>query len=277
MIDWIVAMLNALGGGVDDGTVNLLGNTPAEYNETVYQFALNVNDVAVKPVAAVILSIIFTLELAKVSTRIDGDRQLGVKIVAAAMFKIALLLVAAQNAKLFLDAINEITTTIFAGITDAMPAGTSAATNLGDGIRDQIDSRDYMGQAGAMLILVFPFLAAKCAQLAFHVIVLLRFFELYLLTAFNSLPIAFLGTDETKPMAIGYFKKYASTCVKAVTLFIGVWIYRSFMSTFSIASYDGSSIAGWCIGNLGDFLMASVLLLGMIGLSNGAAKALVGE
>ena len=48
--------------------------------------------ISLKPVVAILLSIVFTMELARVSTKIDGDRTLGVKMVAASMFKMALIL-----------------------------------------------------------------------------------------------------------------------------------------------------------------------------------------
>lgn len=282
MKDWIVAMLNAIGSGVDGGTLDLLGNTPQAYSSTVYDFATKVNQVAVKPVAAVILSIMVAFQLARVSTRIDGDRPLGVKIIAATMFRIALLLIAAENAQLFLDAISEATGAIFSAMHDnATTIGDGVvATGLGDAVRNQFSDHDYMGMAGALIVLLIPFLAAKCSQLAVSAVVMLRFFELYLLTAFGSLPVAFLATDETKPMAVAYFRKYASTCVKSVTLYIGIWCYRALVSSgkMSIAGFsDGQHIWDWAIGNFVPLMMSSVVLLGAIGVANAVAKAIVGE
>ena len=57
-----------------------------------YNLLLQLILVSLKPVVVILLSIVFTMELARVSTKIDGDRTLGVKMVAASMFKMALIL-----------------------------------------------------------------------------------------------------------------------------------------------------------------------------------------
>jgi hypothetical protein len=48
----------------------------------------------------IVLAIVSVLMLATTSTRAEGDRELGVRIIAAAMFKIALVFIVVQNAVL---------------------------------------------------------------------------------------------------------------------------------------------------------------------------------
>lgn len=88
MVDFIVGILNSIGSGVGDDLVADLLKTPAEYNAGMYQLSLTIARSAVKPIASTILAILCVLELARVSTRADGDRELGVKLVAMAMFKL---------------------------------------------------------------------------------------------------------------------------------------------------------------------------------------------
>ena len=100
MVDFIVGILNSIGSGVGDDLVADLLKTPAEYNAGMYQLSLTVARSAVKPIASTILAIMCVLELARVSTRADGDRELGVKLVAMAMFKLTLVFTAAQHSEL---------------------------------------------------------------------------------------------------------------------------------------------------------------------------------
>lgn len=106
MEDFIVAMLNMIGGGGAGSITGMLSQGPETWNPALYQLAVNVHDVAVKPLTSVVLAVVFTLELARNSTRIESDRELGVKIVAGTLFKVALVFLAVQNAGLFLSLIH---------------------------------------------------------------------------------------------------------------------------------------------------------------------------
>ena len=86
------------------------------FNKTAYDFITNLHSTAVLPITSVIISIILVLELARTATHMEGDHQLGVKIITATMFKSALLVIAAQNSTLFLNAINEVSSKIITGI-----------------------------------------------------------------------------------------------------------------------------------------------------------------
>ena len=110
MEDFIVAMLNMIGGGgAGSIATGMLSQGPETWNPALYQLVVNVHDVAVKPLTSVVLAVVFTLELARNSTRIESDRELGVKIVAGTLFKVALVFLAVQNAGLFLRAFDSAT------------------------------------------------------------------------------------------------------------------------------------------------------------------------
>ena len=166
MVDFIVGILNSIGSGVGDDLVADLLKTPAEYNAGMYQLSLTVARSAVKPIASTILAIMCVLELARVSTRADGDRELGVKLVAMAMFKLTLVFTAAQHSELMLQAIDEIGDSVLGGIHSAAPTtGASSGLGLGDSMRDAIDSAGWMGQIPCLILLLIPFLVSKGATI----------------------------------------------------------------------------------------------------------------
>ena len=155
MVDFIVGILNSIGSGVGDDLVADLLKTPAEYNAGMYRLSLTIAGTAVKPIASTILAILCVLELARVSTRADGDRELGVKLVAMAMFKLVLVFTAAQHSELMLKAIDEIGEGVLGGIHTAAPtAGSASGLGLGDSMRDAIDSAGTFGQIPCLILLI---------------------------------------------------------------------------------------------------------------------------
>ncbi|QOL31448.1 MULTISPECIES: VirB6/TrbL-like conjugal transfer protein, CD1112 family [Bifidobacterium] len=272
-------MLNMIGGGgLGSNVTNLLTASPDSWNPTLYQLALSVHSVVVKPLTSVILAIMFTLELSRNSTRIESDRELGVKIVAGTLFKVALVLLAAQNADLFLRAFNSISSWLVTGVSDQMSADTTATGNeLGDQMRDQISDAGVMGQAALLILLLIPFLLSQLASVIATVVMYVRFIEIYALTAFQSLPFALLIHDDTKPIAIGYFKAYARTCINAVTLLICLAIYQAIVADAVGLSAAEGDMVGWVTGHFAQLLMASVLLFFVIQLSQRVSRAVAGE
>lgn len=280
MLDFIVSMFNAIGAGVGQDLVDQLLKTPEDYNASLYATSVAVADVAVKPLAAVMVSIVACLELTRVSQRAEGDTELGVKIIGMVLFKVALVFWAAQNSVMFLKAIDAAGKWVSDGLTQA--AATSAPTvatgALGDSMRSEIDSAGFTGQIACLVLLIIPFLVSKVAQIVFTVVMVLRFVQIYMLTAFNPLPIAFLALEQTNQWGVNYFKQYASYIFQCATLYLAVLMYRVLVTgalqpgTFQA----GDSLPGWVVQNFGQLMVSSILLIGMVVISNGVAKKLFG-
>lgn len=279
MVDFIVGILNDIGSGVGDDIIAQLLKTPAQYSSEMYELSLSVARTAVKPVASTILAIMCVLEIARVSTRADGDRELGVKLIAMAMFKLVLVFTAAQHCELMLKAIDEIGQSVMNGIHTAAPTtGTATGAGLGDSMRSAIESAGPFGQIPCLILLIIPFLVSKGATIVVTVVVLLRFVQIYLLTAFNPLPIAFIAQEETRQWGINYFKQYASAVFQCATLYLAILMYRTLVGgTLNPSKFkDGDSLSGWVMDNFIGLLLASVMLIGVVMAANSVAKKLFG-
>lgn len=279
MVDFIVGILNSIGSGVGDDIVADLLKTPAEYDAGMYQLSLTIARSAVKPIASTILAIMCVLEIARVSTRADGDRELGVKLIAMAMFKLVLVFTAAQHCELMLKAIDEIGQSVMNGIHTAAPTtGTAAGAGLGDGMRSAIESAGPFGQIPCLILLIIPFLVSKGAAIVVTVVVLLRFVQIYMLTAFNPLSIAFIAQEETRQWGINYFKQYASAVFQCATLYLAILMYRTLVGgTLNPSKFkDGDGLSGWVMDNFIGLLLASVMLIGVVMAANSVAKKLFG-
>lgn len=274
-----MAMLNMIGGGgAGSVTAGLLSQAPETWNPALYQLAVSVHEVAVKPLTSVVLAVMFTLELARNSTRIEADRDLGVKIVAGTMFRIALVFIAVRNAGLFIGMFNRVTQFLMQGVSSQMSFEVAGeGGQLGDLMRDQIRDAGVMGQAALFFLLVIPWLLSQLASVVFTVVLYVRFIELYALTAFQSLPFAFLVHEDTKPIGVGFFKSYARTSVNAVCAFVCLVFYqRIVVDAVRIPDSADKGMVSWVTGNFGNLMMAGILLFFVIAVSQRVSRAIAG-
>lgn len=274
-----MAMLNMIGGGgAGSVTAGLLSQAPETWNPALYQLAVSVHEVAVKPLTSVVLAVMFTLELARNSTRIEADRDLGVKIVAGTMFRIALVFIAVRNAGLFIGMFNRVTQFLMQGVSSQMSFEVAGeGGQLGDLMRDQIRDAGVTGQAALFFLLVIPWLLSQLASVVFTVVLYVRFIELYALTAFQSLPFAFLVHEDTKPIGVGFFKSYARTSVNAVCVFVCLVFYqRIVVDAVRIPDSADKGMVSWVTGNFGNLMMAGILLFFVIAVSQRVSRAIAG-
>ena len=253
-----------------------------KFNTTAYDFITNLHSTAVLPITSVIISIILVLELARTATHMEGDHQLGVKIIAATMFKSALLVVAAQNSTLFLNAINEVSSKIITGIgASDTRYGPETSDTLEKQIIPLVSKLDDADQAGMIMMLLIPYLLVKAAEIVIYVMIFFRFAELYAMTAFSSLPIAFLGHPDTKSMGVSYLQKYAAVSLQGATLMLAVAVYNALISNKFVNEFrvinNYKNLADWTFGHYRDFIIAPILLIILILSSGKLAKALVGQ
>jgi len=277
--DWLVAMLNSIGNGVDQGLVDKLLLTPAQYSEPLYRLSLTVASTAVRPVASVVLAVVCALEFARIGSKTDGDRELGVKMITVSLIRIMIVFLLASRTELILAGIDELGKRVTDSITSAAPTtAADGAAGLGDQMSGAIKDAGWMGQIPCLVLLVIPFLVSKLAAIVVTVVVLLRFVQIYLLSAFSPLPIAFLIEDNTRQWGVNYFKQYAVLVFQCSTLYLAVYMYRVFAKDVMRPDgfKEGDSLAGWIMDNFTGLLLASVLLIGIVMVANGISKKLFG-
>ena len=280
LVDPCVHMLNAIGNGIDGSILDRLALGPTDFNAAMHTMAVTVHDTAVKPVAAMVASVVFTLELARASTRADGDRGLGVRIIGSVLLKCALVLLFAGNAVLIIDGIDGVTGEIMTRIGDAVQQGPEGVTEpLGEQMRDAIDDAGIIGQSGLMVLVLIPFIVSKIAGIVLLAVVYMRFMQIYMLSCFASLPIVFLANEHTRQMGIGYLRRYAQASMQAVTLTVGVILYRTFIGeTLRLDGYpDGGNLWQYIIANFGTLMLGAIMLFCMVMASTATAKAVFGE
>lgn len=271
MIEDILShMLETLWGASFVTNADALSAAIAQYNTQAFNFARSINNIVVKPIAAVVVAIILVLELSRVASRFDGDSKTGVQVIASVMLKAALLIIAIQNVDLILDAINEVGDTMTKNITPLVRDRTTEASNIAAMDQGVVES------LGSMIVLMMPYLLALLASIGVKLIVLVRFAEIYILSAAATLPLAFFGHDDTKQIAIGYLKRYATAVLHGVTIMLVIAIYAMLpIDGMNIGTDDFSLMDA--IEHLPDLLLGPLLLLFLVFSSGKFARALVGE
>ena len=286
--DGLVGMLNAISSQLDKDTIGLLSQTPAGKYPDAYKTATSISTQAVKPVAMTILAIVFTLEIIKVSKHVDETGDRGVRMIVSALIKIIIIYMAAMNAEWLCQLITYLIQQIGSGVTKIINVSTNKAfvpqpllnkgrtVQLGDFMKPKIQSAGTFSKIMGYVVLLIPFLVSVAIGIIVKILVLLRFFELIIMTAFGALPISFLSYEGTKSWGEGYIRTYASCAFSNITLLIAIGIYGSMRQ--DLLNINSSTTFDQLISsNFGGLLATSFLLGGLVVISQKAAKALFGQ
>lgn len=273
----IIDMLNALGSG-PVGNFSDLMKSPEGYNSSLYAAAVALHNTAVKPITAVVLSIMIVLMLTHHSTKIQEDGQLGVRIIAATMLKAALVIIVAQQAINILAAIDSIAVDLAVGASQVSGGTAATAPNLGDQMSGDVKGAPLTDKLGMLVVLFVPFLVSKVVGVLAIVLIFVRFIQLYIMTSFASLPLAFLAHDETKGMAVGYLKRYASVALTGVVIIIALRFYQVIVADWLTTNTEvGGNMIKFVVQNFGQFFVAPLVLAFLMFGASQIAKSLVGD
>lgn len=276
MDQWIVAMLNSISTSTAD-TGNLL-KLPSNYNATMYNAMTTFQNVAVKPITALVLSVMLMLMLQQATTRADGDKMLSVRLVASVMIKACLILAVLRISGALLQGIDQIGVSLAKSGSNIVVGTGSTGEKLGNAMKPSIESANWGAQAAMLMIVVFPWFMSHVVGILPTVMIFWRFIQLDLMTAFSSLPLAFLAHEDTKQIGIGYLKKYATITLQGVMLIAGIKLYQALISGWVTSTVKaGSEPLDFLMKNFGNLFVAPIILALVVIGSNSLAKAVIGE
>ncbi|WP_455090507.1 type IV secretion system protein [Parascardovia denticolens] len=284
--DGLRSLLNQISQGMDPTISSLLTQTPAGKCPDAYRTVTNIATTAVKPVAMTVLAVVFSLEILHASQSIDQDGTQGVRTITKSLFKIIIVYMAAMNASWLCELITYLIQQIGTGVSRLITLpNTASADDKATKLGDALENSGALGQANlgqqlvAIIMLLIPFLIARLAGLAVQVLIVARFVELLILTAFGSLPIAFLSYDGTKSWGEAYIREYASCAFSNITLLIGLAVYQPVANSLFAGNKNLGSLSlnevvftHWM-----DLVTVSVLMVALVLISQKASKALFGQ
>lgn len=284
--DGLRSLLNQISQGMDPTISSLLTQTPAGKYPDAYRTVTNIATTAVKPVAMTVLAVVFSLEILHASQSIDQDGTQGVRTITKSLFKIIIVYMAAMNASWLCELITYLIQQIGTGVSRLITLpNTASADDKATKLGDALENSGALGQANlgqqlvAIIMLLIPFLIARLAGLAVQVLIVARFVELLILTAFGSLPIAFLSYDGTKSWGEAYIREYTSCAFSNITLLIGLAVYQPVANSLFAGNKNLGSLSlnevvftHWM-----DLVTVSVLMVALVLISQKASKALFGQ
>ena len=232
-----------------------------------------------------VLAVVFSLEILHASQGIDQDGTQGVRTITKSLFKIIIVYMAAMNASWLCELITYLIQQIGTGVSRLITLpGTSpdAPKHL---LGNALETSGALGQANlgqqlvAIIMLLIPFLISKLATQAVQILIIARFVELLILTAFGALPIAFLSYDGTKSWGEAYIREYASCAFSNITLLIGLAVYQPVANSMLTRNQDlmKMNLNQVVFDNWGQLITVSVLMVALVLISQKASKALFGQ
>lgn len=283
--DGLKSLLNQISQGMDPTISSLLTQTPAGKYPDAYRTVTNIATTAVKPVAMTVLAVVFSLEILHASQSIDQDGTQGVRTITKSLFKIIIVYMAAMNASWLCELITYLIQQIGTGVSRLITLPGTSSDAPKHLLGNALESSGALGQANlgqqlvAIIMLLIPFLIARLASLAVQVLIVARFVELLILTAFGSLPIAFLSYDGTKSWGEAYIREYASCAFSNITLLIGLAVYQPVANSMLTRNQDlmKMNLNQVVFDNWGQLITVSVLMVALVLISQKTSKALFGQ
>ena len=277
---WLKNMLNTIGGGLDNDTLRMLTQSPSEYSPQAYALMRRIAVQAVQPIAVTVLAVVFSLEILRVAQRMDGDRELGVKSIISSLFKIIVVYMAAMHAEWLADGITQIVRLLGVSVNTIVgPAATTGMKGLGDTLlaNGGIDDSNTIQQLMAGVALFLPWILSNAMGVVVRILLLLRFVELFIMTSFGALPIAFLSDDGTRQWGEGYIRSFGSVAFSNVTLLIAVGAYRAVAKDMFHIDAARITLNQLVFHEWGSLLGMSLLMIGLLVISSKTSKALFGQ
>lgn len=184
---------------------------------TMYDIVHGVWEAAILPIGCGVLSFVFTVQLIKISQRMDGNAAMpGVKEVAFLLVFFAVFLFLLQHSFELMQGVYEVTRLAVQRVSALF--GTGSAIDL-DAV--SITTTDDVAALLAMLVVALvSWLVVIVAYVVALVVSWARAIQIYIMAAFSPIPLSLLAADETRQMGVGYLKNFAAVCLAGVIILV---------------------------------------------------------
>lgn len=219
--NWIftnqVNMLKSIGyNGVLAASFDSMLGTAGE--TTMYSLARGVWEVAILPIGCGVLSFVFTIKLIQISQRMDGNASLpGVKEVVFLLVFFAVFLFLIQNSFDLMASVYSVTKLAIERVIDMF--GTGGAMDLST-VSIVTTDNDVAALVAMLIVALISWLVVLVAYIVALVVSWARAIQLYLMAAFSPIPLALMGTEDTRQIGIGYIKNFVAVCLAGIIILV---------------------------------------------------------
>lgn len=263
--DWIFAgqvqMLASIGydGILSESFDQMLGTAGGV---TMYDIAHGAWENAILPIGCGVLSFVFTVQLIKISQRMDGNQSMpAVREVVFLLVFFAVFLFLLQHSFELCQAVYEVTRLAIERIV-AM---------FGDGGRLQLEAvslvtadDDVPSLVAMMLVAVASWLVVLVAYVVALVVSWARCIQLYIYACFAPIPLSLMALEDTRQLGIGFLRNFASVCIAGIVILVVLVSFPIVLSGLNAVSAGTGSPVDSVVGGLSyalQYLAMCVLLI----------------
>lgn len=219
--NWIFAnqinMLKSIGydGILAAGFDSMLGTAG---NTTMYSLVHGVWQVAILPIGCGVLGFVFTIKLIQISQKMDGNASLpGVKEVVFLLVFFAVFLFLIQNSFDLMASIYSITKLAIERVINMF--GTGGAIDL-NAVSIVTTDDDVAALVAMLIVALISWVVVLVAYIVALAVSWARAIQLYLMAAFSPIPLALMGTEDTRQIGIGYVKNFVAVCLAGIIILV---------------------------------------------------------
>lgn len=277
--NWIfnsqVDMLKSIGtdGVLSANFTQMLGSAGSV---TMYDIVHGVWEVAILPIGCGVLSFVFTVQLIKISQRMDGSAAMpGVKEVIFLLVFFAVFLFLVQNSFAIMQAIYEVAKLAIDRVAGLFGAGSQIDLTT---VSITTTDNDVAALLAMLAVALISWLVVIVAYVVALVVTWARAIQIYIMAAFSPIPLSLMALDETRQMGVGYLKNFAAVCLAGIIILVLLVSFPIVLGGLNAAS-AGVPVVDSIIGGLSyalQYLAMCILLILSLVKSGSWARDIMG-
>ena len=233
-------------------------------------------EAAILPIGCGVLSLTFTLQLIRISQRMDGNASMpGVKEVVFLLVFYAVFLFVLQHSFELMQGVYEVSRLAVSRVSDLF--GTGSALDL-QTVSITTTDDDVAALLGMLVVALVSWVVVIAAYVVALVVSWARALQIYIMAAFSPIPLALLSEDETRQMGVGYLKNFVSVCLAGVVILVLLVSFPIVLGGLNAAS-AGVPVLDSVVGGLSyalQYLARCILLILALVKSGGWARDVMG-
>ena len=231
--------------------------------------------VAILPIGCGILGFVFSVQLIKISQRMDGNASMpGVKEVVFLLVFFAVFLFLIQNSFELMRAIYEVTRLAISRVSGMFGNGTIDLSAASITTTDD----DVAALLGMLVVALVSWVVVIVAYVVALVVSWARAIQIYIMAAFAPIPLALISLDETRQMGVGYVKNFAAVCLAGIIILVLLVSFPIVLGGLNAAS-AGAPVVDSIVGGLSyalQYLAMCILLILSLVKSGAWARDIMG-
>ena len=287
---WLCGLLRDTCNWIFSSQVNMLksigvdGVLAADFDQmlgtagsvTMYDLVRGVWQTAILPIGCGVLSFVFTIQLIKVSQKMDGNASMpGVKEVVFLLVFFAVFLFLIQNSFELMQAVYQVAKLAIDRVVGLF--GTGASMDLSEVSITTTDD-DVAALLAMLVVALVSWVVVIVAYVVALVVSWARAIQIYIMAAFSPIPLALTSMDETRQMGVGYLKNFAAVCLAGIIILVLLVAFPIVLGGLNAAS-AGVPVVDSIVGGLSyalQYLAMCVLLILSLVKSGSWARDIMG-